>query len=136
MGGSVPNVIVLEFQLTHASSATVKITVINQEGGALRRSAHRELPVHRLESAVPSGRACFVRQTRHCVPGYYQPSLRDVCNDYQSLRTVTPLASHSPSAVLLVTLSVGLSPNRAGRYISTTLVGGTVASPAKRTRLR
>src|SRR5258708_38877996 len=44
--------------------------------------------------------------------------------------------SHSLSAAVLVTLSVSPSPNLAGRYISTTLVGGTVASPAKRTRLR
>jgi hypothetical protein len=96
MGGSVPNVIVLEFQLTHASSATVKITVINQEGGALRRSAHRELPVHRLESAVPSGRACFVRQTRHCVPGYYQPSLRDVHVSYAKPGTACQASMKRP----------------------------------------
>src|SRR5260221_3501872 len=36
--------------------------------------------------------------------------------------------SQSPSAAVLVTLSVSPSPNLAGRYISTTLVGGAVAS--------
>jgi hypothetical protein len=43
---------------------------------------------------------------------------------------------HSWSAGVLVTLAVSPRPNLAGRYISTTLVDGTVASPAKRTRLR
>src|SRR5258708_38155492 len=43
--------------------------------------------------------------------------------------------THSPSNAFVATFVVSPSPNRSGRYISSTFVPGATASPAKRTRL-